>query len=83
MFAGCLQPEGEGAKKLKSSSSKRLHIVPLDVGLDSSMEAAHDYVKKNLPKNGELSSKGLLKKKFIHLVIGKCEFYTNVFILVS
>lgn len=52
VFAGCLKPEGEGARKLAKTSSKRLHVVPLDVGSDSSVEEAHEYVKKHLPKNG-------------------------------
>ncbi|KAL4233227.1 (2R 3R)-2 [Mactra antiquata] len=52
VFAGCLYPDGEGAKKLKSESSKRLHIVPLDVASDESVLKAHDYVVKHLPKNG-------------------------------
>lgn len=53
VFAGCLKPGEEGARKLKSSSSKRLHVVPLDVGSDSSVEEAREYVKKHLPKNGK------------------------------
>ena len=52
MFAGCLKPEEDGARKLAKLSSKRLHVVPIDVGSDDSMQAAHDYVKKHLPKEG-------------------------------
>ncbi|KAL4234280.1 (2R 3R)-2 [Mactra antiquata] len=52
VFAGCLYPDGEGAKKLKSESSKRLHIVPLDVASDESVLKAHDFVVKHLPNNG-------------------------------
>ncbi|XP_060565054.1 D-beta-hydroxybutyrate dehydrogenase, mitochondrial-like [Ruditapes philippinarum] len=52
VFAGCLHPEGDGAKKLKSASSKRLHVVPLDVGSDESVQEAHDYVVKHLPNSG-------------------------------
>ena len=53
MFAGCLHPGGHGTKKLKSSSSERLHIVPLDVGSDESVAKAHEYVVKHLPENGK------------------------------
>ncbi|XP_053407090.1 D-beta-hydroxybutyrate dehydrogenase, mitochondrial-like [Mercenaria mercenaria] len=52
VFAGCLHPEGDGARKLKAASSKRLHVIPLDVGSDESVEAAHDYVVKHLPESG-------------------------------
>ena len=52
VFAGCLHPGGHGAKKLKSSSSSNLHIVPVDVGNDDSVLKAHQYVVENLPPNG-------------------------------
>ena len=52
VFAGCLHPGGHGAKKLKSSSSNNLHIVPVDVGNDDSVLKAHQYVVENLPPNG-------------------------------
>ncbi|WAR07737.1 H17B6-like protein [Mya arenaria] len=52
VFAGCLKPEGEGARKLKSASSKSLHVVALDVRSDESLELAHEYVKKHLPSGG-------------------------------
>lgn len=52
VFAGCLNPDSDGARKLKANSSKRLHIVPLDVGSDQSVEEAHDYVVKHLPESG-------------------------------
>ena len=51
VFAGCLHPGGHGAKKLKSSSSNNLHIVPVDVGNDDSVLKAHQYVVDNLPPN--------------------------------
>ena len=52
VFAGCLHPGGHGARKLKSSSSNNLHLVPLDVGNDDSVLKAHQYVVENLPPNG-------------------------------
>ena len=53
VFAGCLRPSGKGAKKLKSVSSRNLHIVPVDVGNDESVAKAHQYVVNHLPKNGK------------------------------
>ncbi|KAH3728008.1 hypothetical protein DPMN_053953 [Dreissena polymorpha] len=52
VFAGCLRPDGAGARKLASGASKRLHVVPLDVTSDDSVEEAHAYVKKHLPSGG-------------------------------
>lgn len=54
VFAGCLHPEGEDAKRLKSLSSYRLHIVSQDVGSDQSVGEAYKYVKEHLPKEGTL-----------------------------
>ena len=52
MFAGCLHPGHHGAKKLKASSSDRLHIVHHDVSSDESTAKAHQYVVEHLPENG-------------------------------
>jgi len=56
VFAGCLKPDQGGAKKLRAVSSKRLHVVPLDVRSDESVEAAHGYVVKSLPSGGRFVS---------------------------
>ncbi|PRD24017.1 UNVERIFIED_CONTAM: D-beta-hydroxybutyrate dehydrogenase [Trichonephila clavipes] len=39
VFAGCLFPEGDGAKALKKSTSNRLHVVPMDVTSDEKLWA--------------------------------------------
>lgn len=48
VFAGCLDPAGEGADHLKAKCSDRLHIVPIDVTEDFSVKVAGEYVKENL-----------------------------------
>ena len=48
VFAGCLLPEGEGAKKLKDACVERFHVVSLDVTKDESVAAAGKYVRLNL-----------------------------------
>ncbi|XP_063225159.1 retinol dehydrogenase 16-like isoform X2 [Bacillus rossius redtenbacheri] len=45
VYAGCLMPQGTGAAALKASTSSRLHIVPLDVTKDDSVQAAVQLVK--------------------------------------
>ncbi|XP_063225157.1 retinol dehydrogenase 7-like [Bacillus rossius redtenbacheri] len=45
VYAGCLMPQGTGAAALKASTSSRLHIVPLDVTKDDSVQAAVRLVK--------------------------------------
>lgn len=52
VFAGCLFPQGEGAKSLQLNASSRLHIVPLDVTKDEDFQKAVDYVRRNLDGNG-------------------------------
>ncbi|XP_053393617.1 estradiol 17-beta-dehydrogenase 2-like [Mercenaria mercenaria] len=45
VFAGCLKPEGEGATALREKGGERLHVVPLDVTSDESVNQAVDIVK--------------------------------------
>ena len=52
VFAGCLQPSGEGAEKLKSSGSDNLHVVRLDVTSDHDVKEAIEYVQKLCPGRG-------------------------------
>ena len=40
VFAGCLNANGDGAKKLESECSARLKVVPLDVASDESVKEA-------------------------------------------
>jgi hypothetical protein len=48
VFAGCLFPEGAGANELKSTCSKRLHILHLDVTREDHIENAVTHVKNSL-----------------------------------
>ncbi|XP_021353832.1 D-beta-hydroxybutyrate dehydrogenase, mitochondrial-like [Mizuhopecten yessoensis] len=53
VYAGCLNPEGEGAKLLnKASSSENIHIIPLDVTSEESVMNAIDVVKKKTKDEG-------------------------------
>ncbi|XP_064633412.1 retinol dehydrogenase 16-like [Lineus longissimus] len=52
VFAGCLRPDGPDAQQLRADSTDQLHIVPLDVTSDDSVEKAVKYI--NEKANGEL-----------------------------
>ncbi|XP_055955307.1 D-beta-hydroxybutyrate dehydrogenase, mitochondrial-like isoform X2 [Patella vulgata] len=52
VFAGCLDPDGNGAEILRSRSSKRIHIVKLDVTNDEQVEDSLQYVKNTCKENG-------------------------------
>lgn len=52
VFAGCLFPDGEGARGLRREGSAALHVVRLDVTKDDHFREALDYVKQNLHGNG-------------------------------
>ncbi|RUS85641.1 hypothetical protein EGW08_006587 [Elysia chlorotica] len=51
VFAGCLAPDREGARALKSSCSDRLKIVPIDVTDDFQVSQAVNFVKSNIGNN--------------------------------
>ncbi|XP_077865821.1 D-beta-hydroxybutyrate dehydrogenase, mitochondrial-like [Saccoglossus kowalevskii] len=53
VFAGCLFEDGEGAATLKSTCSKTLNVVPLDVTSDESVTKARHFVEDNLPNHCE------------------------------
>ncbi|XP_050396862.1 D-beta-hydroxybutyrate dehydrogenase, mitochondrial [Patella vulgata] len=59
VFAGCLDPDGNGAEILRSRSSKRIHIVKLDVTNDEQVEDSLQYVK-NTCKESDLVLWGLV-----------------------
>lgn len=44
VYAGCLCPEGDGAKKLKETKSSRMHVLHLDVTKDEHVAAAKEFV---------------------------------------
>lgn len=52
VFAGCLKPEGEGAKTLIENGGDRLHVVPLDVTDDACVNKALEIVRKKIPETG-------------------------------
>lgn len=51
VFAGCLFPDGVGAKTLKTTASSRLHVLHLDVTKDDHFQDALSYVRQNLGDN--------------------------------
>ncbi|XP_076305832.1 retinol dehydrogenase 7-like [Tachypleus tridentatus] len=52
VFAGCLHPDGEGAKALKRLSSPQLLVLPLDITCDISVSEAIQFVRDNSPEAG-------------------------------
>ncbi|XP_022644903.1 17-beta-hydroxysteroid dehydrogenase type 6-like isoform X1 [Varroa jacobsoni] len=51
VFAGCLFPDGEGARQLRNSASNRLHIIGLDVTKDEDFTSARSFVQQHLNGN--------------------------------
>nr|CAD7578314.1 unnamed protein product [Timema californicum] len=52
VYAGCLMPEGVGAKELKDATSDRLHIVPLDVTKQDDVDKVVEHVRDTLGDQG-------------------------------
>ncbi|KFM78837.1 Estradiol 17-beta-dehydrogenase 2, partial [Stegodyphus mimosarum] len=52
VFAGCLFPEGNGAKELQNYSSYSIHIIPLDVTSEDSLSKAYQYVANRVKDKG-------------------------------
>ncbi|KAJ3584131.1 hypothetical protein NHX12_014627 [Muraenolepis orangiensis] len=52
VFAGCLFPEGLGARSLARESSGRLRVLKLDVTQDDDVEQAKRTVQEHLPEKG-------------------------------
>ena len=52
VFASCLHPGKNGASELKRTTSRNVHIFPLDVGSEKSVTAALQYVQKHCPEEG-------------------------------
>ncbi|KAK4288505.1 hypothetical protein Pmani_038464 [Petrolisthes manimaculis] len=48
VYAGCLMPEGEGARSLRQEASDRLRVVSLDVTKDEEVRAAYKTVEQDL-----------------------------------
>ena len=56
MYAGCLLPKGDGAKKLNAKNSDRMHVLHLDVTNDNHVSEAVQYVKKHSRNQGRYGS---------------------------
>ncbi|CAM1297384.1 Uncharacterised protein g1784 [Pycnogonum litorale] len=74
VFAGCLQPDGEGARKLQREISGRLRVVPLDITDDDSVKNAAKTVKESLDEN-EKGLYGLVNNAGI-LIYGQFDWIT-------
>jgi len=51
VFAGCLDPKGDGAHKLKHGGSNRLHVVELDVTKEMTVLAAMETIENCCNQN--------------------------------
>ena len=52
VFAGCLQPNGDGAIKLKETGSANLHVLALNITSDSSVKEVLEYIESHCPRQG-------------------------------
>ncbi|KAL5018019.1 hypothetical protein ScPMuIL_003741 [Solemya velum] len=52
VYAGCLDEHGDGAGTLRTSDTGRMHVLPLDVTSDTSVNSCLDYVTKMCGDNG-------------------------------
>jgi NAD(P)-dependent dehydrogenase (short-subunit alcohol dehydrogenase family) len=55
VFAGCLNPNCDGAKSLKEKGGERLQVVSIDVTDDESIKQALETTRKGLPELGNVS----------------------------
>lgn len=53
VYAGVLHKDSAGAKKLKSHSSKRLHVLQLDVTCDSDIKEAVAFITAHSKNKGQ------------------------------
>ena len=57
VYAGCLFPDGRGAKYLRKSNSGRMHVLHLDVTNDNHVANALKYVEQqSVTKGGFLDT---------------------------
>lgn len=52
VIAGCLDKSSDGAEQLKSSTSGRLHVIPLDVTDDTGISNCLSFFEEELPGKG-------------------------------
>ena len=53
VFSGCYLPEESGAEELRKKCSSNLHVLPIDVTSQNSVEAAEEYVRTHLGAYGK------------------------------
>ena len=52
VFAGCLNIHSEGADILRREGPDNIHVIPLDVTSDESVQNMLDYVSRHCPEPG-------------------------------
>lgn len=52
VFAGCLNPESEGAKRLKEEASGQIHVLKMDINSDADVKSVQDYVNETHKSSG-------------------------------
>lgn len=54
VFAGCLEEQSDGARKLRSLGKEtgRLHVIKMDVTNEQQVEDARRYIQNHLPESG-------------------------------
>ena len=52
VFAGCLNPESEGAKRLKEQASGKIHVLKMDITNDADVKSAMEYVTETHKSTG-------------------------------
>ncbi|KAG7465744.1 hypothetical protein MATL_G00156740 [Megalops atlanticus] len=52
VFAGCLFPDGDGARNLVQECSSRMKVLKLDVTKDEDVASAKEFIQSNLPEKG-------------------------------
>lgn len=52
VFAGCLNPESEGAKRLKEEASGQIHVLKMDINSDADVKSVLDYVNETHKSSG-------------------------------
>lgn len=52
VFAGCLNPESEGAKRLIEQASGKIHVLKMDITNDADVKSAMEYVTETHKSTG-------------------------------
>ena len=67
VLATCLDPDGEGPRKLSQDCSEKLTVLKMDITDDKSIQKVKAFVEKNLERKGNLNYKCLFSKDFIEI----------------